>query len=233
MSSNQFVSIPMRGDCALARNTASEAPIPARVPVNTLITNGLAAATLASSDVNDASAGTGARTIQVVGLNSAGNRNTATYALNGTTAVAIGNWRFINSMTVVSLGGSFPGTAGTITATLGGVPMCFIAPNSYRSTTGMFMVPTGRTLRLSDIYIQSVSNVYNYNARLELNVWTPTRLFGSRLMDFTPQLGPVNLYIEELFAAGTVVEFSCLRYGDLAISFVATARGYLLGAKEV
>jgi hypothetical protein len=73
----------------------------------------------------------------------------------------------------------------------------------------------------------------NYNARCELNIWNIANKFRSRLLDFTPQLTPIEHTIDEIFPALSVVEFTGFKYADLAITFQMHARGYLLSSSEL
>jgi len=70
-----------------------------------------------STDVNDTSAGTGARTITVNGLNGSYVDTTETVTMNGTTDVATSNSYVIIHRMIVATAGSGGTNAGTITAT--------------------------------------------------------------------------------------------------------------------
>lgn len=70
-----------------------------------------------SSDVNDTSAGTGARTITVNGLNGSYADTTETITMNGTTDVPTANSYVIIHRMIVATAGSGGTNAGTITAT--------------------------------------------------------------------------------------------------------------------
>jgi hypothetical protein len=186
-----------------------------------------------STSADDAPTGVGAHTLLIDGINSNGARSTYTVVLNGLTNVTVpGTWRFVNDMQIASTGGRINANYGIINAVLGGHQIARIIDGVGRSSTAAYMVPVGETLRLQSLYLQSVSDAHNYNARCELNRWGVVNPFAARVMDFTPHLTPTNLVIEELFTAGQVAEFTCVRYGNHAISFVMNARGYLLGGIE-
>lgn len=79
-----------------------------------------ATVSVVSDNVNDTSAGTGARSLVLVGVNDAFDVVTETIIMNGTTpVVSVANFLFVNSATVITAGSS-SGNEGLITFTIGG-----------------------------------------------------------------------------------------------------------------
>lgn len=109
---------------------------------------------IVSSDANDTSAGTGARTAIVTTLDTNYSEVTQVIILNGLTAVALsGTHRFINSGRVASAG-SNGGGVGTLTIRVAGGG----AARAYISAEGLlnqakYTVPAGYTLDLHSILV--------------------------------------------------------------------------------
>ncbi len=98
-----------------------------------------------SSSVNDTSAGTGARTVTITGLDGAGAFQTETVTLNGTTAVATTlSWLRINTAQVATVGSGLT-NAGTISVRhITDTPVyCTIAPGENASGMAVYSVPAG------------------------------------------------------------------------------------------
>lgn len=101
-----------------------------------------------SSSANDTAAGTGARTISVIGLNGSGVEVTETITLNGTTNVPTVNSYIFISRVIVLTAGSGAANAGTITgtATGGGTPLLIsVAIGINQSQLGIYKVPVGKS----------------------------------------------------------------------------------------
>ena len=102
---------------------------------------------IVSTDTNDTSAGTGARTVLLKGVNSSGYLAEETVTLNGTTNVTTStSWKFIYEMRVQTTG-SGDVNAGTITAktTTGATLTCQIDPTEGLSHMAAFMIPDDYT----------------------------------------------------------------------------------------
>lgn len=114
----------------------------------------IAAVEVVSASAADAEDGTGARTVQVYGLNSSGLAATETVTLNGVTAVATtGTWLRINGARALTVGSG--GTnAGVISVrALADTPVyATIAAGENESTMCVYSVPVG--LR---VYVASIS----------------------------------------------------------------------------
>lgn len=108
--------------------------------------------TVSSSSANDTSAGTGARTVLIRGINNNGEEATETVTLNGQTAVTTTKtYTFIQQVTVLTAGSGnanagtiYVGT-GTVTAGVPAVPYNAISVGDNNSLTGAWTCPTGYT----------------------------------------------------------------------------------------
>lgn len=103
---------------------------------------------IVSGSVNDAAAGTGARTVQIIGLDSNYDVISEIVTLNGTGAVnTVNSYIRINSMEVLTVGSG--GTnAGAITATaaVNSTVTIGILAGDARSTTSVYTVPNNHTM---------------------------------------------------------------------------------------
>ena len=127
-------------------------------PLPSLITFPAAAIqmTVSSSSANDTSAGTGARTVVVQGLNANYNEVTETVTMNGQTAVTMTNALLrVNYAYVVTAGSGnsaagdiYIGT-GTVTAGVPATVYDIIKFDYNTTTTGSYTVPAGYTAYVS------------------------------------------------------------------------------------
>lgn len=108
---------------------------------------------LVSGSASDTAAGTGARMVKIVGLDSAYALQTETVTLNGTTDVETSNsYLHIHKMEVI-LSGSGQTNAGAITATgtTSSNVISSIAAGDGRAQQSHFMVPAGYTCFITDV----------------------------------------------------------------------------------
>lgn len=99
--------------------------------------------TIASTNAADASAGTGARTVFIEGLDGNYNVVSETVTLNGTTGVTTTNsYMYVNAFTVLTVG-SGEVNAGEITAKVGATLYDMIAVGYNNRTTAHYCVPAG------------------------------------------------------------------------------------------
>lgn len=99
--------------------------------------------TIASTNAADASAGTGARTVFIEGLDGNYNVVSETVTLNGTTGVTTTNsYMYVNAFTVLTVG-SGEVNAGEITAKVGATLYDLIAVGYNNRTTAHYCVPAG------------------------------------------------------------------------------------------
>lgn len=108
--------------------------------------------TVSSSSTDDTSAGTGARTVQIVGLDDDHNEISEVITLNGQTAVTTSNsYTHVNSMTVLTVGsgGKNAGIlyvgSGTVTTGVPATIFNLIYTGYNASTTGAYVIPAGYT----------------------------------------------------------------------------------------
>lgn len=107
---------------------------------------------ISSSSTDDTSAGTGARTVQVVGINGTGGYVQEDVILNGQTAVNTTNtYTAIERMTVLTVGSGgknagviYAGT-GTVTSGVPAAPYSAIGIGDNNSLVGQWTCPTGYT----------------------------------------------------------------------------------------
>ncbi len=106
---------------------------------------------IVSSSANDASAGTGARTISVTGLNGSYAITTETVTLNGTTPVNTANSYVIIHRMLVLTCGTGGTNAGTITATAssGGTVSIGMVIGKGQSQFCIYQIPAGYTAYLT------------------------------------------------------------------------------------
>lgn len=126
----------------------------------------------ASSDAADTSAGTGARTISVEGLDSNYDSVTETVTLNGATPVATSSGFWIVHNVSVLTAGSGGTNAGVITGTsaAAGTPvLASVAIGKGRSENAIYMVPRNKTLLLFDI-----SGSTTTTGTVNIGLWTKT-----------------------------------------------------------
>lgn len=107
---------------------------------------------ISSSSANDASAGTGARTVYIAGVDANFNEVGESVTLNGTTAVNTTNsYLYVNQFYVVTVGsggvnaGDINAGTGTVTAGVPAVLYDMIATGFNQRTTAHYCVPAGYT----------------------------------------------------------------------------------------
>ena len=117
---------------------------------------------ISSSSADDASAGTGARSIAIFGLDANYNEISESVLLDGQTAVNTGNSYLRISRMYVTTAGSGATAAGTIYAGTGnvtsGVPAAIygmIALNANQTQMSFWTVPAGYTLYLTGVFYTS------------------------------------------------------------------------------
>jgi len=133
--------------------------------------------TISSSSASDTSAGTGARTVYILGINGTGGYVSETVTLNGQTAVnTVHEYDAIETMSVASVGsggvnaGTIYAGTGTVTAGVPAVPYSAIGIGDNLSLVGHWTCPAGYTGYLVSGSITSgTSNANQYiTARLKL-----------------------------------------------------------------
>jgi hypothetical protein len=133
--------------------------------------------TISSSSADDTSAGTGARTVYILGINGTGGFVSETVTLNGQTAVnTVHEYDAIETMSVTSVGSGgvnagiiYAGT-GTVTAGVPAVPYSAIGVGDNLSLVGHWTCPTGYTgyLVYGSVTCGDTSGSQYITARLKL-----------------------------------------------------------------
>lgn len=158
-----------------------------------------------SSSTNDASAGTGARTVTVVGLDATWAEQTQTVTLNGTTVVALtGTWLRVNSVTVATTGSG--GTnAGTLTLRLAsaGATQAVVQIGYGRSDMAIYTVPLGKTA-----YVRAWRAGGGTGTRVRLRARDNAGSGGFQVIDEIVTPGSVDRAIPIAFTEKTDIELT-------------------------
>lgn len=155
--------------------------------------------TVSSSSASDTSAGVGARSIYIVGINSTGGEVSETVVLNGLTPVnTTHTYTEIQSSTVISVGTSghnvgniFIGT-GTVTS---GVPVNkygHILANENKSLIGHYTVPIGYTGYLISGNMSVGSTTAGKNITGRLKIRENDILYTGAIVSFSEGIVPFN-----------------------------------------
>ena len=130
--------------------------------------------TISSSDANDTSAGTGARTVQVYGLDANYEEQNETATLNGQTGVTLNNTYLRINRAIVRTAGSGEQNAGTIWVGDGAVtagepanPYLAISPGENQTLMALWTVPANKKAYLTGIFLNSQGNA---NAQMEVKL---------------------------------------------------------------
>lgn len=169
---------------------------------------------LVSTSASDTSAGTGARTVRTIYLDSNGLQQVRTDTLNGTTPVSIGTgYSFIQWMEVASVGSNeVPVGTLTISSTNGAATVATtfekIAAGGNRSLSGRFKVPSDCTAHIVQWYASAISATMD------------TRLRATVFMD-NNALSTVYHFMDRVFIgsglnAGFDVNYRILPAGAIA-----------------
>jgi hypothetical protein len=148
-----------------------------------------------SSDANDTSAGTGARTITLIGQDANNVEQTQVITLNGTTPVAItGTWLRVYRCSVTTAGsGAVNAGALTIRIAGGGTTLLVVGIGNGQTLMAVYTIPSGYTGYLTSYYASA-------NA-------TPT-LPSIDLKLFTkPMGGVVNLKHQQALSSGIAYKY--------------------------
>lgn len=122
-------------------------------PITDLGTHNLptsaAAVSIVSASTDDASAGTGARTIEIQGIDANYDLQTSTVTLNGTTAVTTGSDTYLRVFRMrVLTAGTGETNAGNIIASIGGSDVAQISAGVGQTLMGVYTVPRGHNVYL-------------------------------------------------------------------------------------
>lgn len=175
-----------------------------------------------STDGNDAAAGTGARTVRVVYLDSSGNQQRVSATLNGTTAVSIGTgFAFIQWMEVLTVGsGGVCAGNVTVSSTNGVATVAttfeYIKAGGNRSLSCRYKVPTGFSAYLHSWKAEAISA--NMDTRLRADVTADDRVLSAGVFHFqsttylpSGTTGPADPELDYLCCpAGSVIKASAI-----------------------
>lgn len=139
------------------------------------------AMTIVSSSASDAAAGTGARTVTVVGLNASYVEIAQTITLNGTTAVNIPTALLRVYRAFVVTAGSGNTAAGTLTIANAGTTYAQITLGDNQTLMAVYTVPAGYTLYLTSSNISAGTA----NANQYLTARLVQRPFGGVFRDIS------------------------------------------------
>lgn len=146
-----------------------------------------------SSSPNDTAAGTGARAVSMTYIEHGTlEERSETIVLNGTTAVlsVATNIRFINSITVVSVGSGLT-NAGNITFTNGGSTYGAVLTGARIQESSYRMVPAGKVFVPHLIIASSNSGTAAAQARFHIVNWAPSLGFWLPSNAIGCQDGPI------------------------------------------
>lgn len=108
------------------------------------------AVSVISSSADDAAAGSGARTLEIQGLDASYNLQTSTVTLNGTAAVTTGSDTYLRVFRMrVLTAGTGETNVGNITASIGGSDIAQIKANAGQTLMGVYTVPAGHNVYLT------------------------------------------------------------------------------------
>lgn len=180
-----------------------------------------------SDSVDDAAAGTGARTIRITGLDSDYNVVTADVILNGTTPVAtIQTFRRAHTAQVLTAG-SAGVNAGTLTfrhTTTTANVFLMMSPGRNQTNNSAYTVPAGKTAFMRRLTSQIQGNVV---AVIDAFIWT--RAFGSVFRQRRPFTVSNNvIWVDEIYGGVPFTEKSdiVIRAAVSSASNVVMAAGY-------
>ncbi len=187
-----------------------------------------------SDDAADTSAGTGARTVTVVYIDTAGASQTVTATLAGTTPVntLVTDCQFVNEFYVATVGTGLVATGNVdCTQGSGGAVVSRILASGNWALSSMRMVPTGKTLYMTGWHASANSSANNEcTLRLRASSYEGTLQAGVYLFKSTVKTAREPIYIAldppVLIPAGATVKISCWTAG--ATDDAAGWRGVLI-----
>jgi hypothetical protein len=152
--------------------------------------------TISSSNANDTSAGTGARTVLIDGLNAGYQPVTEIASLNGQTGVTLANqYLRVNRVTILtagsggtSAGSIFVGT-GTVTTGVPAVVLNRTGSSSNESESAFYSVPEGYTAFITRWTMSSSNNTADEATRFFLRVRPFGGVFGYKAVYNIPGNG--------------------------------------------
>ena len=179
-----------------------------------------------SESVNDASAGTGIRTLRIEYLDAAGDEQTEDVILNGTTVVntTATDIRFVQNMYALTVG-SLKASAGIIkihkTGTVGLV-YSMIQAGFNNSTLSHYMVPRNRELVIQGWHVSEAQakRVAVYIRSTDTNGVLLSGIFNSKNVVYIKQTSSPSMILGYKIPALSIIKVSC--YSSIAGAEVST-----------
>jgi hypothetical protein len=175
---------------------------------------------LYSSSANDASAGTGVRTVRTVYIDANGDEQVRTDTLNGTTPVSIGTGYTAIQWMESATAGSGGVAAGNISiSSTNGTPLVSttferIASGGGRSMSGRYVVPAGHDAYMIRWTVSAVGNTMD--ARLRANVFSDDRTLSLGVFHFMDRAfmssGQEGVWLQDYdkYPAGATIKVSAI-----------------------
>jgi hypothetical protein len=152
--------------------------------------------TVSSSSADDTSAGTGARTVLVEGVNASYTAVSETASLNGQTGVTLTNqYLRVNKITILTAGsggtsaGSIYVGTGTVTTGVPAVILNRTGSSSNESEAGFYTVPAGYTAYITRWTMSSANSTAESSTRFVLRVRPYGGVFGYKAVYTLPGNG--------------------------------------------
>ena len=144
---------------------------------------------ISSSSVNDTSAGTGAQTAKVKGLDAEFNEIEEEVTLNGQTAVTTTNSYYrVNSLYTLTAGssghneGDLYAGEGSLTAGVPATPYWVVQAETNRSGTASYTVPTGKALYMMNLELSNTNSssisCFKFIKRSNGGLWMSSNIFS-------------------------------------------------------
>lgn len=176
-----------------------------------------------SASANDDTSGTGARTVQVWGVNSAYTATNEVITLAGTDTVFSTNTFARIWKAKVITAGSGGKNAAQITigdSSLVDTTLCIIATGENVSKSAMFTVPTGKTFYLVGIVMSSAATKNN---EISIIARPPSEVFSQfDSFDLYQETAEIVYPLVQMFEDSTDIEIRCNTVGgsgDVSVSF--------------
>lgn len=150
---------------------------------------------VASTDANDTSAGTGLRTVLLIGLDTSGDAQTETITMNGQTEVtSVNTYSAVNGMRAVTTGsgnmnaGTLWAGNGTFTSGVPATKYFSMDPLFNKALTAYYVVPSGKTLFLRQLTLTVATTNKDVEFFIEQSsdgsVWLAEAVFGLETGNF-------------------------------------------------
>lgn len=178
---------------------------------------------IVSSDANDTSAGTGAQSIIIYGIDENYEAQIEVVTMNGTTPVTTTNqWLGVNRMSIY-LAGSGGENAGTITATVttGGATQAEIPATEGSTQHAFFFVQANHQLLSDWLYINAVKLSGGGQPVITIEIWVTSLVSGAKYLvaqffDDTQTQSALELKPSQPFVVGEKSLFEVRAVSDTA-----------------